>query len=175
LENVEYALNIKGVEGRKARAEAARVMNEVGLAAKIHSMPRDLSGGQKQRVAVARALAGRSPILLVDEPTANLDAHSAQQVLDLFRSLARSENRAVLVVTHDPKVRAVVDRVLTIREGRLCNELNMHDDAGLPPTPAFAPSAGTPGEGWSEGGPRTPEPLDTPRIPRRNLEPFSMT
>jgi putative ABC transport system ATP-binding protein len=121
LENVEYALNIKGMQGAEARAEAERVMEEVGLAEKFEAPPRDLSGGQKQRVAIARALAGRSPILLVDEPTANLDSQTADQILELFRRLARSENRAVLVVTHDPKVRNVVDRVLTIRDGRLCN------------------------------------------------------
>ena len=96
-------------------------MCEVGLAEKLDAPPRDLSGGQKQRVAIARALAGRSPILLVDEPTANLDSQTADQILELFRRLARTENRAVLVVTHDPKVRNVVDRVLTIRDGRLCN------------------------------------------------------
>jgi putative ABC transport system ATP-binding protein len=122
MENVEYALNIKGFHGREARDEATRVMLEVGLEEKMDSAPRDMSGGQKQRVAIARALAGRSPILLVDEPTANLDSQTADQVLELFRRLARSENRAVLVVTHDPKVRKVVDRVLTIRDGRLCNE-----------------------------------------------------
>jgi len=121
VENVEYALNVKGVRGRAARVEAERVMVEVGLEQKLGAPPRDLSGGQKQRVAIARALAGRSPILLVDEPTANLDAQTADQILELFRRLARTENRAVLVVTHDPKVRNVVDRVLTIRDGRLCN------------------------------------------------------
>jgi len=121
VENVEYALNIKGFRGAEAREEAERVMTEVGLEHKLHAPPRDLSGGQKQRVAIARALAGRSPILLVDEPTANLDSQTAEQILELFRSLARSENRAILVVTHDPKVRNVVDRVLTIRDGRLCN------------------------------------------------------
>jgi putative ABC transport system ATP-binding protein len=121
VENVEYALNIKGFYGREARDEAKRVMLEVGLEEKMNSAPRDMSGGQKQRVAIARALAGRSPILLVDEPTANLDSQTADQILALFRRLARSENRAVLVVTHDPKVRNVVDRVLTIRDGRLCN------------------------------------------------------
>jgi putative ABC transport system ATP-binding protein len=121
VENVEYALNIKGFRGREARDEATRVMLEVGLEDKMDSAPRDMSGGQKQRVAIARALAGRSPILLVDEPTANLDSQTADQILELFRRLARSENRAVLVVTHDPKVRNVVDRVLTIRDGRLCN------------------------------------------------------
>jgi putative ABC transport system ATP-binding protein len=121
VENVEYALNIKGVRGRAAREEAERVMGEVGLEQKLNAPPRDLSGGQKQRVAIARALAGRSPILLVDEPTANLDSQTADQILELFRRLARTENRAVLEVTHDPKVRNVVDRVLTIRDGRLCN------------------------------------------------------
>jgi putative ABC transport system ATP-binding protein len=121
VENVEYALNIKGTRGSEAREEAERVMCEVGLAEKMDAPPRDLSGGQKQRVAIARALAGRSPILLVDEPTANLDSQTADQILELFRRLARTENRAVLVVTHDPKVRNVVDRVLTIRDGRLCN------------------------------------------------------
>ena len=121
LENVEYALNIKGFYGREARDEAMRVMLEVGLEEKMDSAPRDMSGGQKQRVAIARALAGRSPILLVDEPTANLDSQTAEQILDLFQRLARSENRAVLVVTHDPKVRKVVDRILTIRDGRLCD------------------------------------------------------
>ena len=141
-ENVEYALNIKGVRGRAARDESLRVIHEVGLAQKAHTHPRDLSGGQKQRVAVARALAGRSPILLVDEPTANLDAQSAEQVLHLFRRLARSENRAVLVVTHDPKVRTVVDRVLTIAEGLLVTP--------SPGTP-LTPSPGTPGEGRGGG------------------------
>lgn len=173
-ENVEYALNIKGVKGRAARDEAARVLEEVGLAAKRRSLPRDLSGGQKQRVAVARALAGRSPILLVDEPTANLDAQSAQQVLDLFRALARTENRGILVVTHDPKVRAVVDRVLTIREGLLSVETP--DDVHLVSVPASAsaPSPGTPGEGWGEGLLGIPTGFPDPRR-RVAPEPFSMT
>jgi putative ABC transport system ATP-binding protein len=180
LENVEYALNIKGLKGRAAKDEATRAMTSVGLVAKLHAMPRDLSGGQKQRVAVARALAGRSPILLVDEPTANLDAQSAEQVLHLFRRLARAENRAVLVVTHDPKVRTVVDRVLTIREGQLREQLDMHAPSPTPvpesaSTPAPAPSPGTPGEGRGEGPFRTPEAPATPLPRRRNLDPFSMT
>ncbi|HKC23876.1 MAG TPA: ABC transporter ATP-binding protein, partial [Thermoanaerobaculia bacterium] len=71
LENVEYALNVKGVKGRDARAEAERVLDAVGLADRREFLPRDLSGGQKQRVAIARALAGRPSVLLADEPTAN--------------------------------------------------------------------------------------------------------
>ena len=119
LENVEYALNVKGVDGRKARDEAERVLDAVGLAERKHFLPRDMSGGQKQRVAVARALAGQPPILLADEPTANLDSHVGMQVLEMFRDLAKKENRALLIVTHDPKVRTVSDRVLRIEDGRL--------------------------------------------------------
>jgi putative ABC transport system ATP-binding protein len=118
-ENVEYALNIRRVRGRAAREEADRVLSEVGLSDKVRSLPRDLSGGQKQRVAIARAIAGRPPVLLVDEPTANLDSQTGEQILDLFRQLAKADNRGVLIVTHDPKVRPIADRVVTIRDGRL--------------------------------------------------------
>ena len=119
LENVEYALNIKGVKGREATDEATRVLDAVGLGERMNFLPRDLSGGQKQRVAIARALAGRSPILLADEPTANLDSQMGKQILDLFRDLAVKENRALLIVTHDPKVRAICDRVIEIKDARL--------------------------------------------------------
>src|ERR1700741_2984587 len=119
LENVQYALNVKGTRDRRARAEAERVLEQVGMAERKDFLPRDLSGGQKQRVALARALAGNSPILLADEPTANLDAQIGTQILDLFRELAKRENRALLIVTHDPKVRTVSDRVLRITDGSL--------------------------------------------------------
>jgi putative ABC transport system ATP-binding protein len=119
LENVEYALNVKGVKGAAARKEAERVLAAVGLSDRMKFLPRDLSGGQKQRVAIARALAGAPPVLLADEPTANLDSHSGGQILELFRSLAKKENSALVIVTHDPKVRSVADRVATIRDGLL--------------------------------------------------------
>jgi putative ABC transport system ATP-binding protein len=119
LENVEYALNVKGVRGRGARVEAQRVIEAVGLGDRQNFLPRDLSGGQKQRVAIARALAGNAPILLADEPTANLDSQVGTQVLEMFRSLAKQENRALVIVTHDPKVRTVADRVVKIQDGAL--------------------------------------------------------
>ena len=119
LENVEYALNVKGVRGEAAEREADRVLTAVGLSDRKAFLPRDLSGGQKQRIAIARALAGQAPILLADEPTANLDSQIGGQVLELFRDLARRENRALLIVTHDPRVRAVADRVIRIRDGAL--------------------------------------------------------
>jgi putative ABC transport system ATP-binding protein len=117
LENVEYALNVKGQKGAGARREAERVIDAVGLSDRRSFLPRDLSGGQKQRVAIARALAGSAPILLADEPTANLDSQIGGQVLETFRALAKKEDRALLIVTHDPKVRTVSDRVLQIRDG----------------------------------------------------------
>jgi putative ABC transport system ATP-binding protein len=118
-ENVEYALNIKGRRGREARRDAERALDEVGLEDRRDFLPRDLSGGQKQRVAIARALAGEPSILLADEPTANLDSQVGSQVLELFRDLAKRDQRALLIVTHDPKVRAIADRVVQIRDGRL--------------------------------------------------------
>jgi putative ABC transport system ATP-binding protein len=118
-ENVEYALNIEGVRGSTARDEAVRVLSAVGLDDRKEFLPRDLSGGQKQRIAVARALAGRPAILLADEPTANLDSQVGTQILGMFRDLAKREDRALLIVTHDPKVRTIADRVVRIRDGRI--------------------------------------------------------
>jgi putative ABC transport system ATP-binding protein len=119
LENVQYALKIKGTNGRAGRSEAMRVLESVGLSDRLHFLPRDLSGGQKQRVALARALAGSPALLLADEPTANLDTQIGGQVIELFRRSAKKHNRGVLIVTHDPKVRPIADRVLQIRDGKL--------------------------------------------------------
>ncbi len=119
LENVEYALNVKGVGGRAANQEARRALEAVGLADRLGFLPRDLSGGQKQRVAIARALAGSPQVLLADEPTANLDSANGAQILELFRDLAKAGGKGLVIVTHDPKVRAVADRVVGIRDGRL--------------------------------------------------------
>jgi putative ABC transport system ATP-binding protein len=119
LENVEYALNIKGIRGLAAHREAARLLEVVAMADQRRLRARHLSGGQKQRVAIARALAGRAAIILADEPTASIDSQLGSQILDLFVRLARDENRAILIVSHDTKVRDVADRIIQIRDGRL--------------------------------------------------------
>src|SRR5207249_2538227 len=115
LENVEYALNVKGVRGREAEERAVEALVRVGLHERRHFLPRDLSGGQKQRVAIARAIAGSPRVFLADEPTANLDSEVGAQILDLFRDLAKSQSTGLVVVTHDPKVRRIADRVVGIR------------------------------------------------------------
>ncbi|MBI1848188.1 MAG: ABC transporter ATP-binding protein, partial [Candidatus Rokubacteria bacterium] len=87
-ENVEVVLNLKGLDGRAARREAGRLLERVGLAPRLDFRPRDLSGGEKQRVSIARALAGDPPLILADEPTANLDASNGEQVMRLLREAA---------------------------------------------------------------------------------------
>jgi putative ABC transport system ATP-binding protein len=118
-ENVEYALNIKGERGMAARRGAIEALEIVGLADRMDFLPRDLSGGQKQRVAIARAVASRPPVLLADEPTANLDSQIGVHILELFRDTAKRFEQGLVIVTHDPNVRPYADRVVRIRDGRL--------------------------------------------------------
>jgi putative ABC transport system ATP-binding protein len=119
VENVKLALDMKGIKGRKAQLEAMELLDQVGLADRASRMPRDLSGGQKQRVAIARALAGNPQIIMADEPTAALDSHSGHAVISLLRKLAKEGNRTVVMVTHDPRIIDVADRVTYLEDGIL--------------------------------------------------------
>lgn len=118
-ENVEVVLNIKGIQGRKARYQAQVLLEQVGLGFQVNQKPADLSGGQKQRVAIARALAGNPPIIMADEPTAALDSHSGHTVIELLRRLAKEGGCTVLMVTHDPRIIDVADRVTYLEDGVL--------------------------------------------------------
>jgi putative ABC transport system ATP-binding protein len=118
-ENVEIALDLKGVRGSAARRNAAELLERVGLGAKLKTHPADLSGGQKQRVAIARALAGEPHIILADEPTAALDSESGKLIMDLLQELAHEKNRAVVVVTHDNRIFDYADRIVEIEDGRI--------------------------------------------------------
>jgi putative ABC transport system ATP-binding protein len=121
-ENVALALDVRGVGTTAARKRAEELLGEVGLAQKMRSFPADLSGGQKQRVAIARALASDPPILLADEPTAALDSTSGRAVIELLQRLARVHGRAVVMVTHDPRVLSFGDRIIHLEDGRIARE-----------------------------------------------------
>ena len=118
-ENVALSMDIRGLRGSSARRRAEELLAEVHLTAKANSFPADLSGGQKQRVAIARALAGNPPILLADEPTAALDWTSGRTVMELLQRLAREEGKAVVMVTHDPRVLSFGDRIIHLEDGRI--------------------------------------------------------
>jgi putative ABC transport system ATP-binding protein len=121
-ENVALALDVRGMRGTSARKRSEELLVEVGLKDRMHAFPADLSGGQKQRVAIARALAGDPPILLADEPTAALDSTSGRTVIELLQRLAHDHARAVVMVTHDPRVLSYGDRILHLEDGRLVRE-----------------------------------------------------
>jgi len=118
-ENVELALDLKGIRGAAAREESKRLLEQVGLSAKVAVFPSDLSGGQKQRVAIARALSGSPGVILADEPTAALDSHSGRNVMEMMRDLAHKHGRGVVVVTHDNRVLEFGDRIVHMEDGRI--------------------------------------------------------
>ena len=121
-ENVELMLDLKGIRGESARNRAQTLLEQVGLSEKYNSFPADLSGGQKQRVAIARALAGNPQIVLADEPTAALDSGTGRKIIEMMRSLARDHGRAVVIVTHDPRVLELGDRVVHIADGQIAKK-----------------------------------------------------
>ena len=120
-ENVAIAIQMKDPRAKDPRGEAKRLLELVELGPRAHHLPADLSGGQKQRVAIARALGGNPPILIGDEPTAALDTKTALSVMELLRELASSHGRAVVVVTHDPRLERFADRVIRVEDGRIAS------------------------------------------------------
>ncbi|MEN2745208.1 ABC transporter ATP-binding protein [Sinomonas halotolerans] len=121
-ENVMLPLLTAGVPRREALERAREALAPLSLGSRLRSLPRDLSGGEKQRVAIARALANDPGLLLADEPTANLDSRTGSEVTLLMCQIACRENRAVVIVSHDPRLRAAAKRVITIEDGRLTHE-----------------------------------------------------
>jgi len=118
-ENVEYPMMLKGVPKDERRAKASELLARVGLKDKESVRPDLLSGGQRQRVAVARALANAPEVILADEPTANLDTKTADEVLDLMAKINQERHVAFVLSSHDPRVVARARRVLTLHDGRI--------------------------------------------------------
>ena len=119
LENVELAMM---AAGRVDQKWARYLLHQVGLDDLLHSMPNRMSGGQQQRTAIAVALANKPSILLADEPTGALDTATAGQILNLLRELRKEMHFTVLIVTHDPRMAAAVDRSVSVRDGRIVQE-----------------------------------------------------
>lgn len=118
-ENVDYPLFLAGVPAAERRERVAQQLAAVGLQAHAHHRPDALSGGQRQRVAIARALVKRPRLVIADEPTASLDSHTADQVLDLMRARGQAEGAAFVIATHDSRLTRRCDRVVALLDGRI--------------------------------------------------------
>jgi putative ABC transport system ATP-binding protein len=119
-QNVQMGSDLLPDLSYRARRDQAREwLRAVGLGDQLNKLPHDLSGGQKQRVAIARALAARPRLLLADEPTAALDSKTGREVVELLQRLAREQGCAVLMVTHDPRILDIADRLVRMEDGQL--------------------------------------------------------
>ena len=122
LENVALPLVYRGVPSRERYLRAARVLERVGLGARLTHRPHELSGGQRQRTAIARALVTEPSLLLCDEPTGNLDSKTTEEVMALFHEL-HAEGNTIVIVTHDPAIAARCQRTIRISNGRVLEDL----------------------------------------------------
>ncbi|GCD77437.1 ABC transporter ATP-binding protein [Thermaurantimonas aggregans] len=122
LENVAFIMQLQGRSPKKYIREAEEILTRVGLAQKMHQRPSQLSGGQQQRVAVARALVSKPAFVLADEPTANLDSHTARQLLDLMAELNRDLGVTFVFSTHDHRVIEAARRVITLEDGHIASD-----------------------------------------------------
>jgi len=129
-ENVELVADLTADNGAE---RATAVLEQVGLADRMHHFPSQLSGGEQQRVAIARALVKQPPILLCDEPTGELDFETGRMILDLLRGVSREQNQTVLLVTHNAAIGDMADRVLRLRSGEIVADIRNSNpvDAGV--------------------------------------------
>ena len=123
LQNVELPMIYAGVSGRERRERAMEALKMVKLEDRKGHRPMQLSGGQQQRVAIARALVNSPKIVFADEPTGNLDTHTGEAILELFRSLSK-EGRTIALVTHNPEIAAVTPRRIEIRNGKISDHVD---------------------------------------------------
>jgi len=118
-ENVSVPLVINGVPHRKAETCAMETVNLVGLGTRAHSLPAQLSGGQQQRVAIGRAIVHDPRLIVGDEPTSNLDHATGESIMETLRQMARRPDRAIIVVTHDPRIYKYADRIARMEDGKI--------------------------------------------------------
>src|SRR3954470_23409727 len=127
-ENVELPLLLHKLSSRQRHEKVALALDLVGLSDRYDHYPRQLSGGQEQRVAIARAIVADPKIIVADEPTGDLDAHAAAQVMSLLKNLHEELGKTLIMVTHDPKTAAVAGRTLHLEKGKLRNEPRSHEE-----------------------------------------------
>jgi len=132
VENAALPLTLDGVKPSAAKAKAETWLKKVGLEGRLNNRPDQLSGGQQQRVAVARALVAEPALVLADEPTGNLDSKAADEIAALLRQVADEWNRAVLMVTHDPRIAAYADRIIFLKDGTIVDETKLGADGAKP-------------------------------------------
>jgi putative ABC transport system ATP-binding protein len=128
LENVSIVAELAGVRGKEARRKTASLLTNLGLGERLNFLPEKLSGGEKQRVAIARALVNDPALILADEPTANLDSKIGHEIMRLLRSIAKEQNRSVVIVSHDQRIKDIADRVLWLEDGQFKEMVTMGID-----------------------------------------------
>ena len=119
LENVVLPMLFAGLPGDEAQDRAVRILERVGLGDRVLHTPKELSGGQQQRVAIARAFANQPAIILADEPTANLDLHTGEEIIHLMKEMNREQGVTVICSTHDHKMLDISDRIIWMEDGRV--------------------------------------------------------
>lgn len=122
-ENVEFVMQVQGLPAAERRAQAEAILAEVGLAGLEDRRPAKMSGGQQQRVAVARAIVSRPEMVLADEPTANLDSHSSDQLMELFVELNEQHDTTFIIATHDQRVMGYARRLVRMLDGRIVDDI----------------------------------------------------
>ncbi len=130
VENAALPLVLDGMKQKDAHAKATDWLQKVGLSDRLGNRPDQLSGGQQQRVAVARALAAEPKLILADEPTGNLDTRSSDEIAMLLRRIADEWGRAVMMVTHDPRIAAYADRIIFLKDGKVVDETKLMSQNG---------------------------------------------
>lgn len=122
LENVQIVLQLARIKNGFAKKKAEEVLKTLGLEKRLSFLPEKLSGGEKQRVSIARALVNDPVVVLADEPTANLDSKNGHEVMTLLHNIAKKENRSVVIVSHDQRIKDIADRVLWLEDGKFGKE-----------------------------------------------------
>jgi putative ABC transport system ATP-binding protein len=127
FENIELPLQLKGLDQEEIKSRVNWALDQVGLSDKGKRFPHQLSGGQQQRVSIARAIAGRPQLILADEPTANLDSKTAQEIIDLFKKLNKEFNLTFIFSTHDQRLIDQIRTVLYIKDGQITETRTHHE------------------------------------------------